>query len=149
MSQLRQAGIAIVISWGMTLVLPSAMAGNNNATNQEATVQRHNSQFIAAGKIVQVTFGEFAFKLDFTDDKTMTFTGIGASTQGVTDTVQYTAVEIRPEVYMVYWSEPKSGDNVTHVEDFQRGEVYTNIASKDGSFTHLKGQLKIVGPSGK
>jgi hypothetical protein len=98
---------------------------------------------------VQVTFGDFAFKLDFTDDKTMTFTGVGAASQGVTDTVQYTAVEIRPKVYMVYWSEPKSGDNVTHVEDFQRGEVYTNIASKDGTFTHLKGQLKIIGHSGK
>ena len=49
---------------------------------------------------------------------------------------------------MVYWHEPQSGDNVTHVEDFERGEVYTNIAARDGSFTHLKGQLKIVGHSG-
>ncbi|PVD45798.1 hypothetical protein C5188_07680 [Serratia liquefaciens] len=117
--------------------------------NKDVTAQQTQPSFIAAGKVVQVTFGDFAFKLDFTDDNTMTFTGVGAASQGVTDTVQYTAVEIRPKVYMVYWSEPKSGDNVTHVEDFQRGEVYTNIASKDGTFTHLKGQLKIIGHSGK
>jgi hypothetical protein len=149
MRKLRMAGIAAVISLGLTMILPVAMAGNITTSNKDARVQKNNSNFIAVGKIVQVTFGEFAFTLDFTDDKTMTFTGIGAASQGVTDTVQYTAVEIRPRVYMVYWSEPKSGDNVTHVEDFERGEVYTNIASKDGTFTHLKGQLKIVGHSGK
>ncbi|CAI0803513.1 MoaF-related domain-containing protein [Serratia entomophila] len=150
MRKLRRAGIALAISLASILIFPAAMAAENNqATNKAATMKENSAQFIAVGKIVQVTFGDFAFKLDFTDDKTMTFTGIGEASQGVTDTVQYTAVEIRPQLYMVYWHEPKSGDNVTHVEDYQRGEVYTNIAGKDGSFTHLKGQLKIVGHSGK
>ncbi|MGO4744904.1 MoaF-related domain-containing protein [Serratia quinivorans] len=149
MSQLTRVGKVGLISLGMTMILPAAMAENVTISNKEAVPQRNNSQFIAVGKVVQVTFGDFAFKLDFIDDKTMTFIGIGEASQGVTDTVQYTAVEIRSGVYMVYWSEPKSGDNVTHVEDFQRGEVYTNIAGKDGTFTHLKGQLKIVGHSGK
>lgn len=149
MGKLTRVGMATLISLGMTMILPTAMAENINMPNKETAAQRIHSQFIAVGKTVQVTFGDFAFKLDFTDDKTMTFTGIGAASQGVTDTVQYTAIEIRTGVYMVYWSEPKSGDNVTHVEDFQRGEVYTNIASKDGTFTHLKGQLKIIGHSGK
>ena len=149
MGKLARVGMTTLISLGMTMILPTAMAENINMPNKDVTAQQTQPSFIAAGKVVQVTFGDFAFKLDFTDDKTMTFTGVGAASQGVTDTVQYTAVEIRPKVYMVYWSEPKSGDNVTHVEDFQRGEVYTNIASKDGTFTQLKGQLKIIGHSGK
>lgn len=108
-----------------------------------------NHGFIGEGKVVRVTFGDFAFDLDFIDDKTMIFTGVGSASQGDTDTVQYTAVEIRPKVYMVYWHEPESGDNVTHVQDYECNIVYTNIASSDESFTHLKGTLEIIGPSPK
>ena len=138
MKTVKRTGIALAIALTFPLALPAATAAQPSQTNSKAaTMTEKHGQFIAVGKVVQVTFGDFAFKLDFTDDKT------------ITDTVQYTAVEIRPKVYMVYWHEPQSGDNVTHIEDFERGEVYTNIAAKDGSFTHLKGQLKIVGHSGK
>ncbi|MGP2961464.1 MoaF-related domain-containing protein [Serratia ureilytica] len=149
MKTVKRTGIALAIALTFPLALPATTAAQTSLTNSKAaTMTEKHGQFIAVGKVVQVTFGDFAFKLDFTDDKTMTFTGIGEASQGITDTVQYTAVEIRPKVYMVYWHEPQSGDNVTHIEDFERGEVYTNIAAKDGSFTHLKGQLKIVGHSG-
>nr|WP_262504791.1 hypothetical protein [Serratia liquefaciens] len=102
MGKLARVGMTTLISLGMTMILPTAMAENINMPNKDVTAQQTQPSFIAAGKVVQVTFGDFAFKLDFTDDKTMTFTGVGADSQGVTDTVQYTAVEIRPKVYMVY-----------------------------------------------
>ena len=43
---------------------------------------------------------------------------------------------------MVYGHESASGNNVSHVEDFERGIVYTNIATKEGRFFNLKGTLK-------
>jgi hypothetical protein len=61
---------------------------------------------------------------------------------GTGDTVQYVAIEIRPQVFMVYWTEPKSGARVVHVEDFERGVVFGNTA--DGAFIHAKGTLKRV-----
>ena len=45
---------------------------------------------------------------------------------------------------MVYWHEPHVGDNVVHVQDYNQGIVYTNIASRNGEFLHLKGTLEIV-----
>ncbi len=63
---------------------------------------------------------------------------------GSGDTVQYTAIEIRPRVFMVYWTEAKTGNRVVHVEDFERGIVFGNTAMTNGTFTHSKGTLKPV-----
>lgn len=52
---------------------------------------------------------------------------------------------IRPNVYMVTWIEPATGNTVTHVEDFENGVVFTNItdlASKQ--FWRLAGQLRAL-----
>lgn len=101
------------------------------------------SAFPAAGKKALVQFGDIGFRLDFKDDHTMTFVGTAGQYQGATDTVEYKATQIRPQVFMVYWHEPKSGDNVVHVEDFENGIVYTNIAHRNGEFQHLKGTIRI------
>ncbi|MBU9135041.1 MBL fold metallo-hydrolase [Burkholderia multivorans] len=101
--------------------------------------------FPAIGKVARVAFGDTVFDLHFKDDKTMSFIGTAGQFKGVTDTVQYTAHEIRPQMYMVYWHEPSTGSNVVHVEDFARGTVSTNIATKDGQFLHMSGTMAIVG----
>lgn len=105
----------------------------------------HNKGFIAVGHTVLVDFGELAFKLQFHDDAhTMTFVGVGEKANGITDTVTYTAIEIRPKVYMVYWKEAKKGDAVVHVEDYEFSRVWTNISQTDGAFINLAGSLKIL-----
>ncbi|MCX8508485.1 MAG: hypothetical protein ORN49_06350 [Rhodobacteraceae bacterium] len=96
--------------------------------------------FPALGKKVDVRFGDLAFRLDFTSENQMTFTGLVAPYLGQSETVTYTAVEIRPDVYMVYWKE-KDGTAVVHVEDFGKGIVHTNIARPDGNFWNLSGSL--------
>ena len=53
--------------------------------------------------------------------------------------------EIRPDVYMVTWVEPATGNTVTHVQDYRENIAYTNItdlASK--AFWRLKGAIKRV-----
>ncbi|WP_241486068.1 MoaF-related domain-containing protein [Chryseobacterium angstadtii] len=102
------------------------------------------SSYLAIGNKVEVDFGTFKFLLNFKDNKEMSFTGISGNVKGNTDTVQYTAVEIAKNIFMVYWHEPKLGSNVTHVQDYNKNIIYTNIAEPNGSFTHLKGTLKIL-----
>ncbi|MDR6921063.1 MBL fold metallo-hydrolase [Chryseobacterium sp. 2987] len=102
------------------------------------------SPYPAIGHKVEADLGTFRFILDFKDNKEMSFTGAGGKVKGATDTVQYTAVEVAKNVFMVYWHEPKLGSNVTHIQDYNKNIVYTNIADPDGSFKHLKGTLKIV-----
>lgn len=100
--------------------------------------------FPAIGKKMRVKFGNILFELNFKDNKNMSFEGLSGQFKGDRDNVQYTAIEIRPRVYMVYWHEPASVTNVVHIEDFEHKIVYTNIAAKDGSFTHLKGTLQLL-----
>ncbi|KFF73742.1 metallo-beta-lactamase [Chryseobacterium sp. P1-3] len=102
------------------------------------------SPYPAIGRKVEVDFGTVKFLLDFKDNKTMTFRGLSGNSKGSTETVEYTAVEVAKNVFMVYWHEPESGFNVTHVQDYNKHILYTNIAGKDGRFTHLKGTLKIM-----
>ena len=102
--------------------------------------------FPAIARKAEVNFGgEYLFELDFPNERTMTFRGLVARAEGrpITDTVQYKAVEVAPKVYMVYWTE-KDNTHVVHVEDFGRGVAYTNIAAPDGSFTNLKGTLRLL-----
>ncbi len=96
------------------------------------------------GRVAVVDFGDFSFELDFKDHRQMTFTDISGAFGGLTDTVNYTAVTIGQDLFMVYWSEPNSTKaNVVHVQDYANGIVRTNIAGADGSFTNLKGKLSL------
>ncbi len=100
-----------------------------------------DASFPAPGHVYEINFGDRQFRVKFdTDGKTMTYT----RPDGSGDTVQYTAIEIRPRVFMVYWAELKSGNRVVHVEDFERGVVFGNTATTNGTFIHSKGTLKRV-----
>lgn len=101
------------------------------------------SNYPPVGKTAVVDFGAAKFNLHFLDGRTMSFEDASDAFKGVKDTVQYQAVEIGPKLYMVYWHEPSTGSNVVHVQDWNSGTVYTNIAAKDGSFLHLKGTIRL------
>ena len=101
------------------------------------------SPYPPIGRVATVDFGGAAFRLNFVDNRTMSFEDTSGAFQGVKDTVRYTAVEVSQNVFMVYWHEPSTGSNVVHVQDWNTGTVYTNIAAKDGSFTNLKGTIRM------
>ncbi|WP_418122530.1 MoaF-related domain-containing protein [Chryseobacterium sp. PTM-20240506] len=101
------------------------------------------SPYPAIGRKVEVDFGKGKFVLDYKDNKTMSFSGTEAF-KGISDTVEYTATEIAKNIFMVYWHEPKTGENVTHIQDYNKNIIYTNIAGKDGSFDHFKVPFKIL-----
>jgi hypothetical protein len=70
----------------------------------------------------------------------MTYAQILDNGFGTPETVRTTMVEIRPNVYMVYWKE-KSNTTVVHVEDFENGVVHTNITVDKDTFLNLSGTL--------
>lgn len=93
--------------------------------------------FPAIGHVYEAKFGDLAYRLDFADDgKKLSFT----DAEGTPMTVEYTAVNIAPQLFMVYWTEP-AGTTVTHVEDFGRGVVHTNITMPDLTFLNFTGTL--------
>lgn len=102
------------------------------------------STYPPIGRNAEVQFGDVVFRLRFTDNKKMSFEGTAGPFKNVKDTVEYTPVEVAKNVFMVYWHEPSTGSNVVHVQDWNDGTAYTNIAAKDGSFMNLKGTIKLV-----
>lgn len=148
MANLSKTWLALMLSLGcidagaQTSSTPQSSA-KDAAPPQTSNSQKPSASYPAAGKKAKVKFGELEFALDFKDATTMSFVGLAGPLKGVTDTVKYTAIEVAPKIYMVYWHEPNTGANVVHVQDFNRGIVYTNIAAPDGSFTNLKGTLTL------
>ena len=83
----------------------------------------------------RITKGKMTFSLPRQNNPEMAYDKTGSIaarlTQGPAfgDTVNYQAREIAPNVFEVHWKEPRGGDTVTHVEDFNRQELCTNITS--------------------
>lgn len=97
------------------------------------------------GRAIKVDFGAFAFRNSFKDAHHMTFLGLNGIYRGVTDNVLPTVVKVSPNVFMVYWSEPNStNSNVVHVQNYNTGTVWTNIAAPDGQFYNMQGKMSVV-----
>ena len=97
------------------------------------------------GRAIKVDFGAFAFRNSFKDAHHMTFLGLNGGYKGVTDSVLPTVVEVSPNVFMVYWSEPNATkSNVVHVQNYNTGTVWTNIAAPDGKFYNMQGKMTVV-----
>src|SRR5258708_25354551 len=83
----------------------------------------------------RITRGKMTFSLPRQNNPEMAYdetASIAARlTQGPAfgDAVDYQARELAPNVFEVHWKEPRGGDTVTHVEDFNRQELCTNITS--------------------
>jgi hypothetical protein len=92
------------------------------------------------GHSFKADFGNFVFKLRFDSEESMTYTALMKSDSGKSETVTIRKTQLRPNVYMIYWKE-KSGNTVTHVEDFEKQIIYTNITVPNGNFINLKGTL--------
>jgi hypothetical protein len=99
------------------------------------------ASFPGQGHQYEVKFTDRQFHVDYkSDGKEMTFT----RPDGSGDTIQYTAVYIRPNVFMLYWTGVKDGTHVTQVVDFEQEIIYANAAYKDGRFVNLEGTIKRI-----
>ena len=133
----------------MTALYPN-LAGHDNLVFGAKVMKGEQewkviNPFPPIGRAIKVDFGAFSFRNSFKDAHHMTFLGLDGSYKGVTDNVLTTVVEVEPNVFMVYWSEPNSTkSNVVHVQNYNTGTVWTNIAAPDGQFYHMQGKLTVV-----
>ena len=72
--------------------------------------------------------GSAVFDLNFYENKTMSFIRTDGPFKSTTDTVQYTPVEVAMNLFIVNWHEPSTSANVVHLQNFNTGTTYTNIA---------------------
>jgi hypothetical protein len=59
-------------------------------------------------------------------------------------TVTISRTEVRPDMFVVYWSEPSIGTTVVHVQDFENGKVWTKITMPVGTLLNRSGTLAPV-----
>ncbi|NYJ03187.1 hypothetical protein HNR19_003885 [Nocardioides thalensis] len=89
--------------------------------------------------------GGLKVRYTFEPDDKATFVvtdGAGLAPDGHTETVAITATEIRPNVWLNAWREA-NGSTVTHVEDFEKGVLYSNV-TVDGQLYTLTGTIKEI-----
>lgn len=120
----------------IVLLLLTTVACNTNDDSENLEINKIK----VIGNKFKVDFGDYSFQLHFESETQMTWKALTDTGFGDQETVNITKVEIRPNVYMVYWKE-KSGTTVTHVEDFENEIVYTNITDPEHTFLNLKGTL--------
>jgi hypothetical protein len=101
-------------------------------------------KFPAVGHIYEADFGQLAFYLKFdADGRTMRFAATDAPDFDQAEAVTYRALEVRPDIYLVTWTEA-DGTTVTHVEDFGLERVHTNITQPSLNFLNLTGSWKQI-----
>ena len=88
---------------------------------------------------------ESSYRLHFVDERNLEVTVLAdpGYPAGTVNHFDIEMTELRPDIYMVTWIEPATGNTVTHVEDYRAEVVYTNItdlASK--GFWRLKGKIQ-------
>ena len=102
------------------------------------------SPFAPIGRTLKVDFGTTPVELKFLDNRRMTFGGATDADKEVPRALNYTAVEVSPNVFMVQWQAPHStGAPVVQVHNYGTQQAYTNIANKDGSVVNLRGKLAL------
>ncbi|MDB5099211.1 MAG: uncharacterized protein JWM80_3632 [Cyanobacteria bacterium RYN_339] len=135
---LASAATLLLAGCGAT---PKPVAGAPVPTSYAVQAAKADNAFPGVGHIVQVNFGN-KWDLHFTSMTQMTYTPAG---HPITDgeTVKIAVTPIRPGVFMVTWQE-SDGTTVVHVEDYENGQLWTNIGTADHKFLNLHGTLKIV-----
>lgn len=132
-------GATIILGLGLS----NANAQKKSIHKSIKTEKMESKKIKVIGNKFKADFGEMAFELNFESETQLTWRAFNNSQLGAIETVQIQKTEIRPNVYMVTWKE-KSGTTVTHLEDFEKQIVYTNITTPDHNFINLKGKLTLI-----
>lgn len=98
------------------------------------------------GNTYRFHFGESAvYELHFINAKHLDVTVVKDYNYpaGTLNHFEIEMTEIRPDVYMVTWTEPGTGNTVTHIEDYEKKIAYTNITDIGSKqFYNLKGSIE-------
>jgi hypothetical protein len=95
---------------------------------------------IPVGHTFEIDFGLLKPRVTFLSTTHLRFEILEGEYAGLTETVEYEVVPLRPGLFVVSWQE-KSKTTVVHVEDFAEGVVHTHITFPDDSFVRLSGPI--------
>lgn len=95
---------------------------------------------IPTGHSFEITYDAFRPRLTFISDTQLEFEILSGFGEGMTETVDYQAILLRPGLFAVSWQE-KSNNTVVHVEDFAKGTVHAHITLADGTFMRMSGPI--------
>jgi hypothetical protein len=87
------------------------------------------------------------YELYFVDPKHLEVTVVADASypKGTLNKFDIDMNEIRPNVYIVTWIEPKTGNTVTHVEDYEQCIAFTNITDiASRQFWRFKGKIRAL-----
>lgn len=100
------------------------------------------------GRRFRFSFGAMAtYDLHFVDEGHLDVTVVQDATYpaGTLNHFEITMVELGPNLYMVTWTEPATGNTVTHIEDYGSLTAYTNITDlASRQFWNLKGSIEAL-----
>jgi hypothetical protein len=95
-----------------------------------------------AGRAIDVDLGPFVPRLTFLPDSRMRLQAqIGPDT--VDEIVAVDVRSIRPEVFLVAWSE-SSGNYIVQLQDYQNGVVHNRARLADGTLFEVEATMKPV-----
>jgi hypothetical protein len=147
----RVGGTILALVAGLAATAGTAVAGERaHHDDSHGTTLEPGAPLPSIGQSWLADFGQktalgpFAAKITFTSATEATFVVTKGGLAGSTDTVQYTSTRVRPGLFVVRWHEPKSGADVTQVEDYARHTVVSSIvagsvtAELDGTFTQVR-----------
>jgi len=96
---------------------------------------------VFVGKQYNVAYsGGPSLLLDFKSATFMEGTFLAGPNKGQKLSITFTAKEIGPSIYMLYWQE-QDKTTVVHVDDFAKQVSYSNITLPDGTFLNFSGPL--------
>ncbi|MER5178269.1 hypothetical protein ABT009_07810 [Streptomyces sp. NPDC002896] len=105
-------------------------------------------QIPVIGRSFLYDFGESAkYKLHFLAEDKLDVTVVADTSyaSGTVNRFDIARTELRSNLWMVTWTEPATGNTVTHVQDYENGIAYTNITDlASRGFWNLKGHITPV-----
>ena len=102
------------------------------------------NDFPAAGHTFEADLGgDILVQFEYHSVNSMTIHGMKGEHKGFTETVEIRVTPVREGVYMVGWQE-KNQTTVTHIEDFERGILYSNITLPGNRSLRLQGAFHKV-----
>lgn len=87
--------------------------------------------------------GDMLVQFEYNSVTSMKVYGLKGKYKGFTETVEISVMPIRPGVFMVGWQEDNQ-TTVTHIEDFEKGIVYTNITLPGNKSLRVQGSFRRV-----
>ena len=95
---------------------------------------------LAIGQVLEITFPTFTPRITIRSERELTVEIIVGDP--FSDTVEYQAVRVRDDLYILSWQE-HIGSTIVHVLDFTSHTAYTAITPAKGGFKRLVGRIEV------